>query len=140
MDDCSDATSGAVLRGWQLWVAWTGIAALVGFGVVFNARGILPSAALLTKAIPAYEALHLDFRFDSGERITPRTGGVAETAGLPEGRLISIDGRPVSPDVTFLEVGRRLSGPAGEPIRLAVEAEEGDRVTADGDPHRGARP
>ena len=74
-------------------------------------------------------SLHLAVFWEDGPTVRPTPGGVAAEAGLPPGRLLAVDGRPIPDDATLAEIAARLRGPVGEPVRLTVQPDTGPTVT-----------
>lgn len=117
------------LAGWRLRLAWLGIALLTIWGVAIN--GIYAPVVwdVMTEGEPPFQALHVNARWQAGVPVVPQRGGVAEQAGMPEGRLVAVDGQPVSESATILDAGRLAAGPIGEPVRLSVATAAEDTVT-----------
>jgi hypothetical protein len=118
------------LHGWRLALAWGLLALLAVWSAVVLGRSVPILGHYLSDARPVLDDLHL-FVWRSGDRfwLEPLAGGVAEAAGLPEGALMSIDGRPVAPDATVFEIAERLRRPVGSAVRLGVRDAQGDEVT-----------
>ncbi|WP_412061314.1 hypothetical protein [Rubrivirga sp. IMCC45206] len=117
------------LSGWRLRLAWAGLALLVVWGVALNVQGMPVYRATYGEAIDAAAPLHIDIDFrNGGVRVRPQSGGVAEQAGLPEGRLLAVGDRPVAGDDTYFDAAALLRATPGDAVRLTVAALEGDTV------------
>lgn len=130
MSEPSSTSASPSLSGWRLWLAWAVVAAIAVWGIVLNVRAFPLFYEADFVAETAFEPLHITPTWNRGVPVRPQVGGVAEAAGLPAGRLVSVDGRPLAEDATLIDAGRLVRGAVGDPVRLAVATESGDTVEA----------
>ncbi|GAB5535571.1 MAG: hypothetical protein Rubg2KO_18200 [Rubricoccaceae bacterium] len=132
--DSSDALAtskgGAVqLSGWRLWGISALVAGIGAWGLVMNVGAFPIFWAAQVEAEADFQPLHVNARWDRGVPVVPQRGGVADLAGMPTGRLVSVDGQPVAEDATIIDAAALVRAVSGDSVRLTVAATRGDTVT-----------